>query len=53
MQYGGFSAKIDIFCPMIFSDYRIFIAQNRHIANTQPLADIVLEPHKQRSYEIY
>jgi hypothetical protein len=34
MQYGGFSAKIDVFCPMIFSDNRIFIAQSRHIAYT-------------------
>jgi hypothetical protein len=28
MLYGGFSAKIDDFCSMIFSDYRIFIAQS-------------------------
>ena len=35
MRYGGFSAKIDVFCPMIFSDYRIFIAQSRHIAYTR------------------
>jgi hypothetical protein len=38
MQYGWFIAKFDDFCPMIFSDYRIFIAQSRHIAYTMDVS---------------
>jgi hypothetical protein len=37
MQYGGFSAKIKFSTQWIYSDYRIFIAQSRHIAYTRPL----------------
>ncbi len=40
----GFSAKFDDFCPMIFSYYRIFIAQSRHIAYTQNVARHFREP---------
>jgi hypothetical protein len=47
MLYGGFSAKIEDFCPMIFSDYRIFIAQSRHIAYTRDVMRQLKRRHRQ------